>query len=145
MDKKEYLKQYYQKRKEKLLEKANERYANIKNDPDYRQRRIAYMRQYHAARRKDRPPRPPRQRKTWQQWYAENRQRYLEQKREYARTPAGRQPAIERMHRYIDNHPEISERLLEKCERWLRIAEGNYRLEASNQYDYRPDSRKVMK
>jgi hypothetical protein len=69
-----------------------------------------------------------------EKWKQLNAEKHRESMKKYYASPKGRQKRIERLQRYIAEHPECN---LERLEKWLRIAEGNRPLEACPQYDYR--------
>jgi hypothetical protein len=64
----------------------------------------------------------------WRRWYSNNAALYLGKKRLQSRTPEGIQKGLERLYRFIERHPEISECYLEACERWIRMTERNVAL-----------------
>lgn len=88
--------------------KSYKYYAIHKDDPAYRRKRAMIQRQYRLSLKG---------RITSGRW-----------KREWVKTPQGRANALKCLFRFIDRHPFYN---LEYLERFIRIAEGTFSLDAA--------------
>jgi hypothetical protein len=107
--KKQFNKEYYEKHKKDILEKRK---------------------QYRAEHGQKQYPKP----EYWKRWYSKNWALHRAKRRIVDRRFESRMLAVQRLLRFIDNHPLIDGAYLEKIERWIRLNEQSQTIREYENY-----------